>query len=262
MAMDARVVADTGDEVDHEFCCYHAIAGPVRPDAVTNLRVDAHDKDPLLVVKWEWSENSFDLASPGACFERSLTYEGGLAWAGPVTRTAKAAPKPPPVPPRPAIAPRPVSAKGAPVRYLTDEQKAALNAKYGQLQKPTAKEVEAIAQSGCKELAIPDTAAQGATLRVWDLSIEDKWSNNYGNDNVKIIATHQPSGSCVQWDGGSTAENQSIRELRSSEENGFVRVTWVYAVSENGSGSANRMGGVLQLAGGQLQWETEPSFLR
>ncbi len=60
------------------------------------------------------------------------------------------APKPPPVPPRPAIAPRPVSAKGAPVRYLTDEQKAALNAKYGQLQKPTAKDVEAIAQSGCK----------------------------------------------------------------------------------------------------------------
>ncbi len=195
---------DTGDEVDHEFCCYHAIAGPVRPDAVTNLRVEAHDKDPLLVVKWEWSENSFDLASPGACFERPLTYEGGLAWAGPVTRTSKAAPKPPP---------------------------------------------------------IPDTAAQGAALRVCDLSIEDKWSSNYGNDEVKIIATHQPSGSCVQWDGGSTAENQSIRELRRSEENGFVRVTWVYDVSENGSGSANRMYGVLQLAGGRLQWETEPSVL-
>ena len=75
--------ACTGDELSHEYCCYHPMAGPVRPDKVTNLRVDGD------VIKWEWSENAFDLASPGAAFERPLSYERGLAWAGPVVRTAK-----------------------------------------------------------------------------------------------------------------------------------------------------------------------------
>ena len=48
--------------------------------------------------------------------------------------------------------PRPISAPGNPVRYLTDEQKAALNAKYGTLKQPTASDMAAVAQQGasCK----------------------------------------------------------------------------------------------------------------
>jgi len=69
----------------HVYCCYHPQAGPVRPDKVTNLRVDGD------TVKWSWSENSFDLASPGARFERQLTlHDGQLAWRGEVVRTPNA----------------------------------------------------------------------------------------------------------------------------------------------------------------------------
>lgn len=57
------------------------MAGPIRPDAVTRLRLEIVDSE--LVVKWEWSENSFDLASPGALFERPITVKDDrLAWAG------------------------------------------------------------------------------------------------------------------------------------------------------------------------------------
>jgi len=68
-------------ELVHEYCSYHPMAGPVRPDAVKELRLDG-DK-----VKWFWSENAYDKASPGAYFERRLTLENAkLAWAGPAVR--------------------------------------------------------------------------------------------------------------------------------------------------------------------------------
>ena len=87
---------DNGDELLHIFCSYHPQAGPVRPDSVSNLQV-VEGKHPE--ITWEWSENSFDVASPGAYFKRPLTVDGAgrLAWAGPVVRTAKekSRPKPP-----------------------------------------------------------------------------------------------------------------------------------------------------------------------
>ena len=54
--------------------------------------------------------------------------------------------------PRPPVTPRPVSAAGQPVRYLTDEQKAALNAKYGKLKPPSPADMSAVLSSGanCK----------------------------------------------------------------------------------------------------------------
>ena len=55
---------------------------------------------------------------------------------------------PPSEPPKTPI--RPVSAPGKPVRYLTDEQKAALNAKYGQIETPKAADLAQVANSGCK----------------------------------------------------------------------------------------------------------------
>ena len=73
--------ADSGEDLLHEYCAYYI---GVRPDRVTDLRLEGS------TVKWEWSENAFDLASPGACFERALALESGrLVWAGDVVRTPK-----------------------------------------------------------------------------------------------------------------------------------------------------------------------------
>ena len=73
--------ADSGEDLLHEYCAYYI---GVRPDRVTDLRLEGS------TVKWEWSENAFDLASPGACFERELALESGrLVWAGDVVRTPK-----------------------------------------------------------------------------------------------------------------------------------------------------------------------------
>ena len=92
------VVSTASDELVHEFCAYSsAYGGPVRPDAVTGLRAEQIDKGRA-TVRWEWSENSFDLASPGAYFERELTLDP-LAWAGPVRKT----PKTKPVAPAPKV---------------------------------------------------------------------------------------------------------------------------------------------------------------
>jgi hypothetical protein len=76
---------DTGEELLHGYAAYSPQAGPVRPDRVYNLRLCGTN------VMWEWSENAFDLASPGACFSRPLTLntDGQLDWAGPVVRTPK-----------------------------------------------------------------------------------------------------------------------------------------------------------------------------
>ena len=82
------VVSTAGDELVHEFCAYSsAYGGPVRPDPVTGLRAEPTGGGRA-TVRWEWSENSFDLASPGAYFERELTLDP-LAWAGPVRKTPK-----------------------------------------------------------------------------------------------------------------------------------------------------------------------------
>jgi len=91
----------TGVCCEHEYCCYHPMAGPIRPDPVTNLTVE--EVNSSLIVKWEWSENSFDLASPGAIFRRSISLHGSkLAWAGPCRSEKKVRPKkvvPPPAVP-------------------------------------------------------------------------------------------------------------------------------------------------------------------
>ena len=88
-----QVVVSTanGDELVHEYCLYSsAYGGPVRPDAVTGLRAEPTGGGRA-TVRWEWSENSFDLASPGASFERDVILEP-LAWAGPVRKTPKTKP--------------------------------------------------------------------------------------------------------------------------------------------------------------------------
>ena len=94
------VVSTASDELVHEFCAYSsAYGGPVRPDPVTGLRAEPTGGGRA-TVKWEWSENSFDLASPGAYFARDvIVEEGRLAWAGPVRKT----PKTKPVAPAPKV---------------------------------------------------------------------------------------------------------------------------------------------------------------
>ena len=91
-----QVVVSTanGDELVHEYCLYSsAYGGPVRPDPVTGLRAE-QTGGGRATVRWEWSENSFDLASPGASFERDVIVndEGRLAWAGDVRKTPKTKP--------------------------------------------------------------------------------------------------------------------------------------------------------------------------
>ena len=85
------VVSTASDELVHEFCAYSsAYGGPVRPDPVTGLRAEPTGGGRA-TVRWEWSENSFDLASPGAYFERDVILDP-LAWAGPVRKTPKTKP--------------------------------------------------------------------------------------------------------------------------------------------------------------------------
>ena len=85
------VVSTASDELVHEFCAYSsAYGGPVRPDPVTGLRAEPTGGGRA-TVRWEWSENSFDLASPGASFERDVILDP-LAWAGPVRKTPKTKP--------------------------------------------------------------------------------------------------------------------------------------------------------------------------
>ena len=87
------VCDDAGDdELLHTYCSWHPMAGPVRPDCVADLELRGQD------VTWEWSENAFDKASPGAFFRRTLTVDsdGRLAWAGSVVRTPKEIRRPAP----------------------------------------------------------------------------------------------------------------------------------------------------------------------
>ena len=92
------VVSTASDELVHEYCAYSsAYGGPVRPDAVTSLRAEPTGGGRA-TIKWEWSENSFDLASPGAYFERDVILDP-LAWAGDVRKS----PKTKPVAPTPKV---------------------------------------------------------------------------------------------------------------------------------------------------------------
>ena len=94
------VVSTASDELVHEFCAYSsAYGGPVRPDPVTGLRAEPTGGGRA-TIKWEWSENSFDLASPGAYFARDvIVEEGRLAWDGKVRKR----PKTKPVAPAPKV---------------------------------------------------------------------------------------------------------------------------------------------------------------
>jgi len=74
----------TGTFCEHEYCCYHPMAGSVKPDPLTGLRVDAAGRE--LIVQWEWSENSYDMASAGSIFRRPISMQNGrLVWAGSCT---------------------------------------------------------------------------------------------------------------------------------------------------------------------------------
>ena len=98
-------------QLTHDYCHYSSQAGPVLPDPLVNLRIEGGDPDGTngnFLVRWEWSENSFDLKSPGATFVRPFSAktvtsnlsdgpgDGGrvislteLNWTGEVVRTEK-----------------------------------------------------------------------------------------------------------------------------------------------------------------------------
>jgi len=88
----------SGQVLEHKYSSYHPLAGPVRPAPVTKLSVT--QQDDRCIVEWEWSRNSFDVADPGALFQRPLLLEvdGTLRWAGSCTST----PNQPPPKSRPA----------------------------------------------------------------------------------------------------------------------------------------------------------------
>ena len=184
------VVTTEASELVHSYCSYHSMAGPVRPDSVQNLHL-AGD-----MVKWSWSENSFDKASAGAYFERQVTFEDGkLAWAGPVVRTPKV-----------------------------------------------------------RARAVPPVSA-GRPVRLEDMQVQPKWEHTYGDDKVAIHVTHAASGSVLVWDGTSTAENQSIDQLRTRVVNGLLHIEFVYRTSENGSRHVSNWDLFVKLGdSGLLEW--------
>lgn len=200
----SRGAGTATDEVVHCYCSYHPMAGPVKPDKVTGLGVDPDG----VTVRWEWSENAFDLASPGAAFARKLEAGPGggpavpLAWAGKVARAPKAVQRP-----------------------------------------------------ACAGSFTPDPGS-GALLAARDVSATHEHWSAHGNDNVKVVVSHAASGSCLEWPGTSTAENQSIRglKIRGADQAGLVWVDFVYAVSENGDRRAWNEALLVTLKEGKLAW--------
>jgi len=95
----------SGQSIEHVYCRYHPLAGPITPDPVQNLRVEKAGSQ--LVVMWEWSENSFDVASPGAFFKRPVLLDDeAFKWASSCTYVKKAPPpRPRPEPPSLQLAP-------------------------------------------------------------------------------------------------------------------------------------------------------------
>lgn len=85
----------TGQTLEHKYCSYSSMyGGPIIPDKVTNLQADV-DGDTV-IVKWEWSENSFDLASHGVYCKRPLAWmQGKMEWAAECRKTKRPKPEEP-----------------------------------------------------------------------------------------------------------------------------------------------------------------------
>ena len=134
-ALDEYVLADLGEEALGLLLLVPDESGSLRtPDVASPRLCAALDDAPNL---------SGSLASLESAAVR-IFCEAALAM---LQQTPLRAPSP-----RPQAAPRPVSAPGHPVRYLTEEEKARLNAKYGQLAPPTAEDMRSVLSSGanCK----------------------------------------------------------------------------------------------------------------
>ena len=134
-ALDEYVLADLGEEALGLLLLVPDESGTLRtPDVASPRLCAALDDAPNL---------SGSLASLESAAVR-IFCEAALAM---LQQTPLRAPSP-----RPQAAPRPVSAPGHPVRYLTEEEKARLNAKYGQLAPPTAEDMRSVLSSGadCK----------------------------------------------------------------------------------------------------------------
>ena len=184
------VVTSESSELVHEYCSYHPMAGPVRPDAVKELRLEGD------TVRWFWSENSYDKSSSGANFERRLALtDGRLIWAGPVVRNP--------------------NARASPV--------------------------------------LPAVSA-GESLRLEDTQVESKWWRDLLDDKVAIHVKHTPSGSLLEWDGTSTAENQTIDRLQTRVVNGLLHIAFVYRTSENGDRRASNCDLFVKLGDAGLEW--------
>jgi hypothetical protein len=122
----------------------------LRPDGTYATSLD--DARAALSVAWSdspgWDAGRRFLEPPPVGLSQELVYDAVAAIRR--VRTHAAAPRPPAARNTP---PRPVSAPGTPARYLTDEQKVALNAKYaGRLKPPSASEMGEVASaaSNCK----------------------------------------------------------------------------------------------------------------
>ena len=151
-----------------------------------------------MLVKWEWSENAFDLASPGACFERRLALKAdgvGLEWTGSVVRTEKA-----------------------------------------------------------KKAVPPPAELPEKKLLLQDITVDDEWRNVHGQDEVHVIVRHGPTRSVLRWRGQSDAESQSVRALNKVQAGEFVRIDFVYEMSECGSKHACNMSKFVMLGADGIKW--------
>jgi hypothetical protein len=261
------VAVSRGDEeVSHSYCSTHPMAGPVRPHAVTNLRLDG------VTVRWEWSENAFDKASPGAFFARQLEAEPGgglavpLAWAGEVVRTPKEIQRP--VMPAgctavPGLA-EDKAAYGSPSASprVNADTRANLLAKYtfpkldpALAQQPSPTRFSGLLRGDAGDTIGPPPLSNVAAAAGNVVARHECW-NEHGNDHVKVVVSHATSGSSLEWLGTSYAESQSIRGLqtRAADQPGFVWVEFVYDVSENGDGHAWNKALLVTLKEGKLAW--------
>jgi hypothetical protein len=153
--------ADSGEDLLHEYCAYYV---GVRPHRVTQLRLEGS------AVKWEWSENAFDLASPGACFERELAIASGrLVWAGDVVRT-----------PKPKRQPKPPAAPG--------EQRL--------LQREIGVKDEWKSNGGQERVRVIVTHPRSGTELVWKSEDRSIWADS---QSVRALETAQVDG-CVRVD--------------------------------------------------------------
>jgi hypothetical protein len=212
------------EELLHTYCTYHSMAGPVRPDPVRNLRIEDGK------VKWEWSENSYDKASPGACFERPLMGDNrnNMTEEFPTSATSLVACATP-------------SQKGLP--HATPLAWAGPAVRVPKVK--SAPKVPELPKSGQREW--PKLAVEAVTVR----------TESPANDERRVRVTHKPTGKDIIWEGTSTAEFQSISGMRcSSSADGQVVVQFNYFCSENGDTHCPTITLVVRsLAGGNgIEW--------